>query len=115
MSNPHGKYLGTTPIDVSTHPVYSKYTPTDWAMNFITRYSGIDGSHHQMWIVDQVARILKGTPVLANSSKWEDGYTEDWFVTGEPSDEYIEWVEYMLGDTDEHGEREYSYDCGIAP
>ena len=59
------KYLGEFPVDVSKHPEYSKWTPADWAMVFIEKYSGIDGDHHKTWVFDQVARILKGDARLA--------------------------------------------------
>ena len=36
-------YLGEFPIDIATHPKYSKMTPADWTMVFIEKYSGIDG------------------------------------------------------------------------
>ena len=58
------KYLGEFPVDVATHPEYSKYTQADWAMLFIGKYGKIDGGHHKTWVLDQVARILKGTPAV---------------------------------------------------
>jgi len=107
-------YLGETEVDVSKHPVYSKYTQSDWAMVFIERYSGIDGDHHQKWLVDQVARILKGTPVVVKTAKWDNGHSEDRVVVGEPTMEYKAWVNDMLGEYVD-GEYEYDYDVGIAP
>ena len=110
------KYLGETPIDISQHPTYSRYTPIDWAMYYIGRYGQIDGSHHKQWVLDRVARILLGTPVTVVQATWSNGYTEDRVrLADEPSTAYLAWVEAMLGDTDECGDREYSYDEGIAP
>jgi hypothetical protein len=110
-------YLGETEVDVSTHPVYSKYTQSDWAMVFIEMYGQIDGDHHKTWVLDQVARILKGTPVTVTTAKWDNGQSEDRFVVGEPTEQYNNWAHDMLGEKidDEDFEYEYSYDCGTAP
>lgn len=43
---------------------YAEHTPSDWAMEFVTRYGQIEGSHRRAWVLDQVARILKGTPAI---------------------------------------------------
>lgn len=105
-------YLGEFPVDVSTHPVYSKYTPGDWAMMFIEHYGHIDGDHHKLWVLDQVARILKGTPVIVVQARWENHLPDDRFnVANPPSEAYKKWVHGMVS-----GENEgYDYDEGIAP
>lgn len=108
-------YLGETPVDISTHPEYSKYTNVDWAMLFIQMYGGIDGGHHKSWVLDQTVRCLKNTPVKVVEAKWDDGQSEYRFSTGEPSEEYKSWVESMLGEKDADGNYEYDYDNGIAP
>ena len=108
-------YLGQVPVDIKDTP-YAEHTPKDWAMEFIGSYGQIDGDHHKTWVLDQAARILHGTPVIVEKASWDDGTVEFRFWTQEPpSNEYFEWVEIMLGDTEEDGEREYSYDVGIAP
>jgi hypothetical protein len=109
------KYLGKTPVDVITHPEYSKYTNADWALYFIQMYGGIDGDYHKDWVLDQVARCLKNTPVEVFEAKWDDGQSEYRISTGNPSEEYKKWVESMLGKKNELGEYEYDYDEGIAP
>jgi hypothetical protein len=109
------KYLGETPINTAEHPVYKDCTREMWAMRFIEMYGQIDGDHHKTWVIDQVARILLGTIVNVSMAKWEDGTEEERFETGEPSKDYLAWVEKMLGATDVDGDREYSYDEGIAP
>lgn len=111
------KFLGEFPVDVATHPEYSKYTQADWAMVFVEKYGQIDGSHHKLWVLDQVARILKGTPVIVVQARWENHVTEDRFTVNDPpSKGYTEWVKEMRGkynfDQDEY---EYFYDEGIAP
>ena len=90
---------------------YENYTPTDWAIAFIEAYGWIDGAHHKTWVLDRIARVLHGTPVLV--TEYPGGFN---FNTAEPpSAEYTRWVESMLGEKDEDGEYEYGYDEGIAP
>jgi hypothetical protein len=116
MASSHGKYLGETPLDIDIHPDYRSMTPTDWALRYIEAYGQIDGGHHKLWVLDQVARILNGTPIVVVQAKWEDGFTEDRFSTVEPpSQKYKDWVVSTLGPKDEDGEYEYDYDEGIAP
>ena len=103
-------YLGTTILDSCDGTPFEGFTSQDWAMEFIERYGQIDGSHHKSWVLDQVARILKGTPVMLSVAKWDDGKEEyRYSVQSPPSREYIEWVAIILGDG------EYDYDGGIAP
>jgi hypothetical protein len=110
-----GKYLGEFPIDISTHPKYKNYTPSDWAMTFVERYGGIDGDHHKTWVLDQVARCLKGVPMVVVEARWESGFKEirSW-TDKNGSDQYRAWVKEMLGEETD-GEYEYNYDEGIAP
>lgn len=110
-------YLGQFEIDIATTP-FRGFTPADWALHFVERYGQIDGDHHKTWVIDQVARILKGTPVIVVEARWDrgGGDTQQEFRvwTGTPSPEYEAWVEEMLGE-EVDGEREYDYDVGIAP
>jgi hypothetical protein len=95
--------------------------PIEAALWFIGSYGQIDGSHHKQWVIDQVARILKGTPVLEFTRSWDekgDGniYVETDYVTDAPSQDYLDWVVTMRGDYDDFNEEwEYDYDEGIAP
>ena len=57
------KYLGEVAFEQSQTP-FANYTASDWAMYFISGDGQTDGSHHKAWVLDQVARILKGTPVV---------------------------------------------------
>jgi len=50
------KYLGETKQDISKTK-YAMYNKSDWTMIWIEMYSGIDGSHHKDWLIDQIARI----------------------------------------------------------
>jgi hypothetical protein len=106
-------YLGEEVVDAKDTP-YADYTASDWAMEFIERYGGIDGDHHKLWLLDRVARLLKGAPVEVRLAKWDSGHEEYRFSIG-TSDDYEEWVEYMKGWNEEEGEYDYSYDWGDSP
>lgn len=108
-------YLGETEIKSLVGTPYEGCGPTEWAMKFIEAYGQIDGSHHKQWVLDQVARILKGTPIDLVLAKWDNGQQEYRFSTGEPSQAYLDWVKEMLGEVDEDGQSEYGYDEGCAP
>lgn len=56
--------------------------------NILFQYAQIDGSHHKMWCLDQIARII-------HDDKYE---------------EFVKKYEY-----DEETGEEYEWDCGIAP
>ena len=59
------------------------------ALQIAWSYGQIDGSHHKMWVIDQMVRALCGT-----------------------KEEYTEWVKtYETPD----GEDYYEWDIGIAP
>jgi hypothetical protein len=113
MRKTETKYLGQTPVDLTKHPMYSKYTPSDWALHWIVAYGGIDGDHHKNWVIDQVARILKGTPVIGVEAAWDNGRTEMRFWLDEPSPEYIQLVKDARAGED--GPETYGWNEGIAP
>lgn len=71
-------YLGETEIEIRKTK-YALYSQQDWAMLWIEMYGGIDGSDHKDWLIDQIARILKGTKVNLKIAKWEDGTEEERF------------------------------------
>lgn len=105
-------YQGEFPVDVKTHPKYSKYTKEDWALHWIYMYGQIDGGHHKQWVLDQVVQILNGSEVIVIEAKWDSGHKEDRFRI-EPSEKYHKWVkEYEY---DEEEDEYYEYDAGIAP
>lgn len=105
-------YLGQFDIDIETTR-FKGFTPQDWALYFIMAYGGIDGDHHKAWVLDQVARILKGTPVIVQEARWLNGTKNLRYWTGEPSPEYHAWVAEVKSGED--GPETYSYDEGIAP
>lgn len=60
----------------------------DKALEIAFQYGQIDGSHHRLWVIDQMVRVL--------------------------SDDYDTFVkEYE--EEDENGEKLYIWDCGITP
>lgn len=105
-------YLGEKIVDMHTTK-YALYSQSDFAMMWIEKYTGIDGSHHKDWLLDQVTRILKGTKVIIKIAKWGNGYEEERFELDDPSNEYLDWVKEVKNGED--GENTYDYDCGIAP
>lgn len=105
------KYLGETLVSQNDVEKFKFFNQSDWVMYFIERYGQIDGEHHKLWVLDQVAQLLKGTPVVIKLAKWDDGSCEYRVnLSKEKNLEYIEWKRKIFGDFDEHG-----YDEGIAP
>ena len=86
---------------------FKDFNKKDWAIYFIEKYGGFDGSHHKDWVIDQVSRILKGTPII-KLARWKNGEKEYRIETGKPSQEYKDWVSDILNDG-------YSYEYGISP
>jgi hypothetical protein len=108
-------YLGETPYALEDSP-FKDWTREQIAMHFIERYGQIDGGHHKTWVLDQVARALKGCPIIdLRQARWTDHEPEWRWELGE-SQEYLDWVKMMKGEWDEeNGYFEYGYDEGIAP
>ncbi|RYF10553.1 MAG: hypothetical protein EOO77_21300 [Oxalobacteraceae bacterium] len=106
-------YQGEFPVDIATTE-YHAFTPADWAMLWIEMYGQIDGAHHKAWTLDQVARILKGTPVIIKEARWTGLPSELRFTLDEPTPAYAEWVDEQMGVVAE-GEHEYDYEVGVAP
>lgn len=103
------KYLGEILVDQEDNDSpYMGYTPTHWAMEYLMHYGQIEGEHHKTWVLDQIARILNGTPIILKLAKWSDGQEEYRFWTGKPSKAYRAWVRKSK-------KGGYDYDEGIAP
>ena len=60
------------------------------ALDLAWQYGQIDGSHHKMWVIDQMVRVLCGSEAVYE--KWVGEYTKPI-----RDNDYYEW------------------DCGIAP
>lgn len=54
------------------------------ALDLAWQYGQIDGSHHRLWVIDQIVRVLCGSEEEYN--KWVSKYTEP-FKDGD----YYEW------------------------
>lgn len=98
-------YLGQFPLAIAGSE-YDDWSPQDWAINFIQRYGQIEGEHHKLWVLDQVAQILHGSPVVVVEARWDDSPAEHRVSVGQPSQQYLEWKAEMEID---------GYDVGIAP
>lgn len=94
-------------------PHHEDRTPENWALLWIGMYGQIDGDHHKAWVLDQVARILNGTPVIATEARWKDGTKEILYCTGEAPESYRLWVHAQRDMVD--AEYKYDYSEGIAP
>ena len=100
-------------VKVADSPFYN-YTPAIWAIRLIEKYGQIDGDHHKTWVLDQVARILNGSPIKIVKAEWTNGEIEWRYSVGE-CEQYSKWVDDMKGETDDDGSRQYDYNAGIAP
>ena len=105
------RYMGEFPVDIAASP-FAKYTPSDWALYFIGRLGDIDGAHHKMWVLDQVARILNGCEIRIVEARWSSGTTEYRVTTAECA-QYNAWVAKMQAGED--GPTTYVWDTGVAP
>lgn len=103
-------YLGEFPLSPGMAAQVPK-TKAGLALMYIEHYGQIEGDHHRAWVIDQVARILMGTPVLLKAARWkrpQGVHSELRFSTGEPSKKYLAW----RAEGEVQG---YDYDEGIAP
>jgi len=105
-------YLGEEVLDIKDSP-FNHYAKEDWVLYFIRCYGGFDGAHHKDWVLDQIARILKGSKIIIEEARWENGASELRVTVGEPTEEYRHWV--AEGKDGEDGPDTYEYDEGIAP
>jgi hypothetical protein len=57
------KYLGQELVNWKNIEEFKEYNAIDWAMYYIENYGQTDGGHHSKWVIDQIARILKGCKI----------------------------------------------------
>jgi hypothetical protein len=105
-------YLGEAVVEQQTTK-FKGHSKGERSMYFLESYGGIDGTHHKDWILDQIARVMKGTPIVIKLAKWSNGQQEFRISTGDPSKEYLDWVTEMKSGED--GPDTYGYEEGIAP
>ncbi len=119
-------YLGEIDVteDQNLNPFFI-WRPQDWALYFIGKYGGTDGSHHKSWVLDQVVRVLNGCKVQVKLAQWGD-----LILNGEKSQKIVQHEEYRCSvvteskdylqfvaacKDGEDGPETYDYDIGIAP
>ena len=95
------EFLGEKILDTLVGTAFEHFEPGDWALYYIEQYGSIDTEPHKQWLIDQVARILMGTPVQVKLASWDNGCTELRFGTLEPSDAYKFWRVSMAPEYDE--------------
>jgi len=96
-----------TAVEIKDSP-FAKYTRACWAMRLISDYQGIQGDDHRKWLIDQVARVLLGAPIINfRCATWENSTEKEWRYEVGTSTAYEEWVRRM-----EEGD---AYDPGICP
>ena len=85
---------------------------TKKALDFAYQYGSTDGSHHKMWVIDQMVKALTGCPMIKEKFIDCNGNEYTYECQGE-SDEYKKWViEHNDG---EDGPETYEWDEGCAP
>lgn len=83
-----------------------------FALFCANQYAGIDGSHHKMWVIDQMVRSLTGCPDVIKKATTHDGVEYKYEALGE-SEEYLEFVRQH--NEGEDGPDTYEWDEGIPP
>lgn len=82
------------------------------ALDTAIRYGGTDGSHHKMWTIDQIVRILTGCPRDEVTAIDCNGIEYKYAPLGE-SEEYKQLIKDACDGED--GPETYDWDIGIAP
>ena len=89
------KFLGETVIDWKQIDEFKDFTAADWAMYHIEMYGQTDGDHHSKWVIDQIARILKGSTITVKLARWSDGQSEYRVEVDDGCKAYEEWRKDM--------------------
>lgn len=82
------------------------------ALNVAMSSGGTNGSHHKMWVIDQMVRCLTGCPTVKSINPHAHGGPLEVEGLGE-SDEYKRWLAERCAGSD--GPNTYEWDAGIAP
>lgn len=82
-------------------------------------YAQIDGSHHKMWVIDQMLKALCGSPLLVENATDYKGqpYSYQYQANSIEYDEFINEYRGELTEDAMWGEPtyEYEWDDGCAP
>jgi hypothetical protein len=81
------------------------------ALKVAFSYSQIDGSHHKMWVIDQMVRELTGCPKVTKVAKDSRGQEYTYEALGE-SEDYKKFIAAYC--VDDNGD-EYDWDVGSPP
>lgn len=106
-----GKYLGE--FDHKIIEMKSLEEQREWSLNYIISYGGIDGVHHKDWVLDQVIRIMHGTPVETRLARWDCGTEDLRFNTLEPTQNYHDYIAESCHGED--GPDTYHHNVGCPP
>ena len=105
-------YLGEKIIP-QENTKFKDYQPFDWAMYFLECYGQIDGEHHKLWVMDQIAQIYNGAEVIIALAQWSNGCQEFRISLGKETEKYKKWKYNMQ--YGEEGSCTYDYDAGSPP
>ena len=105
-------YLGKERLSSYEGTPYAGFTPTNWALTYVSTYGGIDGGHHKMWVIDQMVRALTGCPMVKKKATDCNGKEYEYETQGE-SRAYKKLVKEACAGED--GPDTYEWDKGIAP
>lgn len=84
----------------------------DGALGILVATAQIDGAHHKMWTLDQVARALTACPTVKATAKGSNGKMYEYEKLGK-SNEYKKFIkDYCAG---EDGPKTYEWDEGSPP
>jgi hypothetical protein len=101
------KYLGEEILTDLTGTEFEGWGPVEWIASFVDGYGMTEGEYHKQWLIDAVARIAHGAPVVVKRASWGTEHSELRVSIG-TSEHYERWVE---------GRRAAGrdWDAGIAP
>lgn len=83
------------------------------ALALASNYGGIDGDHHKMWVIDQMVRVMTGSPIVKSPVLLDGGgnnYTFDMLGESEAYEAFV-----STHNDDEDGSDTYQWVTGIAP
>lgn len=100
------EYLGETILEQGMTK-FANHTTNDWIRYWIDGYGSTDGAHHKQWLIDQIAKLTFGTPVIIKLAKWDNGQEEYRITLGKTNDEYNKWFKEF--------EEQYGYEHGTPP
>lgn len=83
------------------------------ALALASKYGGTDGEHHKMWVIDQMVRVMTGSPIVKSEVHLDphgDGYTFDELGSSLSYEAFV-----SAQNVGEDGQNIHEWDTGIAP